>query len=333
MAAGAPCYPPAAMDDRHPGDPAGARPSGRGPRLHPVARVVLFLALFFVLQIAVGVPSLFIWAVLNDRNPMLLAQGQGVGGFSLFVYACLAPVVVALTIVLLRRLDGKAAAAIGARWPRGGLPVAARQAAASAGAVTALLGLWLALVAVFGEVVAGGVAAAFADGVGPLRGPGGGALALVLEGLAFFVQGGVEEWVFRGYVFHALRERWSWASAAGGSSVLFAVVHSLNPSVEPAGLVNTFLLGLVLAAVVELTGSLVAPTVLHGAWNYLMAGILSLPVSGTELFHLLDFELGGPDYLTGGAYGPEGSWVLTGLLLPILLVLVARVDRRRPPAA
>lgn len=315
------------MVDRHLEDPAGKGPVGSGPRMHPVARVVLYLALFLLLQVVVGVPGLFIWAVVTDSNPMLLAQGQGIGGFSLFVYVCLAPVVAALTVVVLRRFDKKEAAEIGARWPAGGPPEALRQAGVSLAAVAALLGVWLGLVAAFGEVTLGGLAAAFADGVGPLRGTGGGTLALGLEGVAFLVQGGVEEWVFRGYVFHALRERWSWASAAGASSLVFAVVHSLNPSVDPAGLANTFLLGLVLAAVMELTGSLVAPTVLHGAWNFLMAGVLSLPVSGTELFHLLDLELAGPRFLTGGSYGPEGSWLLTGLLVPILLLLVHRVER------
>lgn len=321
------------MDDRHLGEPSGPRPTGTGPRLHPVARVVLFLALFVLLQIAVGAPGLFIWAVVTDSNPMLLAQGEGIGGFSLFVYVCLAPVVVALTVVVLRRFDRKEAGEIGARWPAGGRPAALRQAAASLAAVVGLLGLWLGLVAIFGEVRLGGLAAGFAEGAGPLRGTGGGALALGLEGAAFLVQGGVEEWVFRGYVFHALRERWSWASAAGASSLVFAVVHSLNPSVDPAGLTNTFLLGLVLAAVMELTGSLVAPTVLHGAWNFLMAGVLSLPVSGAELFHLLDLELAGPRHLTGGSYGPEGSWLLTGLLVAILLVVVQRVDRGATPPA
>lgn len=314
------------MDDRRL-DPPGPAPAGTGPRMHPVARVVLYVALFLLLQIAVAVPGLFIWAVVMDENPMLLAQGQGIGGFSLFVYACMAPVVASLTVVLLRRLEGKEAEAIGSRWPRGGPPVGLRQAAFALAATAALLGTWLAVVAAFGEVAVRGVSPAFGEGVGPLRGTGGGALALVLEGLGFLVQGGVEEWVFRGYVFHTLRERWSWASAAGASSLVFAVIHSLNPSVDPAGLANTFLLGLVLAAVMELTGSLVAPTVLHGAWNYLMAGILSLPVSGTELFHLLDLEVTGAAYLTGGAYGPEGSWVLTALLVPVLLVLVRRVDR------
>lgn len=325
------------MDDSRHDDPAGPAPRGgapprRGPRLGPVARVVLFLALFLLLQVVVGAPCLFLWAIFTGTNPMLLAQGQGVGGFTLFVYVCLAPVLVAMTLVLLRWLDGRSAADLGARWPAGGPAAAFRQAGLSIASVAGLLGLWLGLVAVLGEVTLGGLAPGFEAGVRPLRGPGGGALALTLEGLAFLVQGGVEEWAFRGYVFRTLRQRWSWASAAGASSLVFALVHSLNPSVDPAGLVNTFLLGLVLAAAMELTGSLVAPTVLHGAWNFLMAGILSLPVSGTGIFHLLDLEVAGPRYLTGGTYGPEGSWVLTALLIPVLLALVHRVDRKAPPA-
>jgi len=317
------------MDDRNLGGSPGAGPPGGPPRWHPVGRIIFVLALFLLLQVVVGVPVLFIWAVLTNTNPMVLARGEGVGGFSLFIYVCMAPVVVALTVAFLRRTEGKEVSAIGARWPAAGAGATLGQAGSAVAAVAVVLGIWLGVASILGEVSFGGVASSFLEGAGPLRGTGGAALALTLEGLGFLIQGAVEEWVFRGYIFHALRERWSWASAAGGSSLVFAVVHTLNPGVDPAGLVNTFLLGLIFCAVVELTGSLVAPTFLHGSWNFLMAGILSVPVSGTTLFHLLDLQVTGPDYLTGGAYGPEASWVLTVLLVPVLLALVHRLERRR----
>ncbi|MFP3941351.1 MAG: CPBP family intramembrane glutamic endopeptidase [Thermoanaerobaculia bacterium] len=314
-------------------DPPGAEPSPPEPplRWHPLPRAILFVAVFVLVQIVVGVPALFIWAVVTDTNPMLMAQGVAAGGFILFVNVCAAPVLGALTVLFLRRLDQKEVAAIGFRWPEGGRPAVRRQVVLSLAAVPALLGLWLAAVAAFGEVELAGASAGVREGPGaPLAGwlgPGAGAAAVTaFHLLGFLVQGGVEEWVFRGYAFHALRERWSWASAAGATSLFFAVLHGLNPSVGPAGLLNTFLLGLLLAAAVELTGSLLAVTVLHGWWNFLLAVVLSVPVSGAEFFHLLDLELGGPDRLTGGAFGPEGSWALTVLLVPLVLLAGHRID-------
>lgn len=314
-------------------DPPGAAPSPPEPplRWHPLARTILFVAVFVLVQIVVAVPALFIWAVLTDTNPMLLAQGVEAGGFVLFVMACTAPVLAALTVLFLRQLDLKALPAIGVRWPEGGRPEARRQVVLSLLAVPAVLGLWLGAVAVLGDVELAGFSADVREGPGPpLAGwlaPGAGAVAAtVLHLLGFLVQGGVEEWVFRGYAFYALRERWSWASSAGATSLLFAVLHALNPSVGPAGLLNAFLLGLLLAAAVELTGSLLAATVLHGWWNFVLAVVLSVPVSGAGFFRLLDVELGGPEWLTGGDFGPEGSWLLSAVLVPLVFLAAHRID-------
>lgn len=316
-----------------PQDPRGPAPSRPEPplRWHPLARSILFVAVFVLVQIVVAVPALFIWAVVTDTNPMLMAQGLEAGGFYLFVSVCSAPVVAALTVLFLRQLDLKPLPAIGVRWPEGGGEASGRQAVLSLLAVPALLGLWLAAVAALGEVDVAGLSADVREGPGaPLAGrlaPAAAAVvATVFHLLGFLVQGGVEEWVFRGYVFHALRERWSWASSAGATSLAFAVLHGMNPSVGPAGLLNAFLLGLLLAAVVELTGSLLAAAVLHAWWNFAAAVVLSVPVSGAGFFHLLDVDLGGPDWLTGGAFGPEGSWVLSAILVPLVFAVAHRID-------
>lgn len=309
-----------------PTGPAAPRPPG-SPR-HPIGRVGLFLALFLAIQVVVAVPAIFLWAALTHTNPITMLQGDGAAAYTLFAYACMAPVVVPFTLVFLRRLDFKTLADLGVRAPAGGARGGSLQALAAIGVAFGLLGLWLLAVEALGDVAAGGLADGFTAGAGPFRGAAGGALLLAVQALGFLVQGGVEEWVFRGYVFRTLRERWSWASAAGASSLVFAVFHSLNQAVDEAALVNTFLLGLVLAAALELTRSLLACTIFHGGWNFAMAGVLSLPVSGVEIFHLLDLSVAGPAWLTGGDYGPEASWALTALLAPVVVALAMAVDRR-----
>ncbi len=304
------------------------RPRPPGPPWHPVGRVGLYLALFLAIQVVVAIPAVFLWATLTRTNPITMLQGDGAAAYTLFVYACIAPVLAPLTVAFLRRFDGKTVAELGARAPEGGVRVGSVQALVAIGAAFGILGLWLLAVAVLGEVAGSGLAEGFTAGAGPFRGVAGGALLLAVQALGFLVQGGVEEWVFRGYVLRTLRERWSWASAAGASSLVFAVFHSMNQTVDAAALVNTFLLGLMLAAALELTGSLLACTIFHGGWNFAMAGVLSLPVSGVEIFHLLDLSVAGPAWLTGGDYGPEASWALTVLLVPAVVVLATRVDRR-----
>jgi membrane protease YdiL (CAAX protease family) len=283
-----------------------------------------------VLEVTVGLAALVLWALARGLPPARLArEGPGTGGYLLFFYGCLAPVLVPLTVAFVRHFDRRDVASLGARLPAGGWGAAARQAVAVGLGVAGLLGVWLGGVALVGRVHLAGLAAGFSAGPAWLPGPLGGGAVLGLTLLGFLVGGAVEEWVFRGYVFRVLRERWSWATAAGASALTFALFHGLNPDVDPAALVNTFLLGVALAALVEGSGSLIAPSLAHGLWNFLMGSVLSVPVSGLTLSHLLDLEVAGPPWLTGAGYGPEGSWLLTGLLLPLILGLALWVDRRK----
>jgi hypothetical protein len=132
-----------------------------------------------------------------------------------------------------------------------------------------------------------------------------------------------------------LAERWGWTAAAGVSSLVFALLHGANPSVSPVALGNTFLLGLALALLVRATGSLLAAVVAHGVWNWAGVCLVSLPISGLEGPSMLDTRLAGAVWITGGDYGPEGSWLLTGLsvvLVGVLLMWAERAARGRDAA-
>jgi membrane protease YdiL (CAAX protease family) len=157
-----------------------------------------------------------------------------------------------------------------------------------------------------------------------MAGPAGALhLALLLAG--FLVQGGVEEWLVRGYIYHALRQRWRRSLAVLASALLFAALHGLNPDVSAAGLLNTFLVGLILTFLVERSGSLWSATLAHGVWNFAISSLISLPVSGVRLPHLLALSVDGPALLTGGAFGPEGSLLLSLLAAAVALALGLRL--------
>jgi uncharacterized protein len=118
-----------------------------------------------------------------------------------------------------------------------------------------------------------------------------------------------EEAIFRGYAFRTLVEGIGPAGATIITSVLFAVVHGANPNVSAFGYVNIFAAGVMLSLAVLWTGSLWFASALHLGWNWAMAGLLHLPVSGLELFETPLYEgvATGPGWLTGGAFGPEGG--------------------------
>jgi len=79
----------------------------------------------------------------------------------------------------------------------------------------------------------------------------------------------LEETVFRGILYRALRRQWSFAPAALASAAVFALAHLIW-----IGLVPYLLLGLLFAYLYERSGSLLAPWAAHGAFNGFNLAIL-----------------------------------------------------------
>jgi len=180
-----------------------------------------------------------------------------------------------------------------------------------------------------------GVSPEFAHG--PAWWPLPPALLLVLLLPVFLLAAGLEEWVMRGYVYRTLRERWPAWIAALVSSLFFSLLHAWNPNVSALALLNVLLAGMVLAALVERTGSLWSSTIAQGVWNFAVACLLSVPLSGVPMFHLLKVSIAGDPRATGDGFGPEGSVALTaiGLLLAALLwrgMWSRPADRPWPPS-
>lgn len=309
------------------GPPPAASEQPVGPRWHPLVRVVLYIVLWLLVQGSVGL-GIALLARLEVPGAEWLVRG--VDALRplpfLLVYGLMAALLVLLTIPFVRFLDRSTLAKLGARWPEGGKPRALRQAVTAPLGTMALLGAWMVGMAAVAELRLGGLSDGFARGTSGWPGPGGGIAALVVYLLAFLIQGGFEEWVVRGYIYHALKERWRWWVAALASSVLFSALHADNPNVSWVALVNIVLAGFILAELVERSGSLWSAVVAHGVWNFVVACVLSLPVSGIRVFHLLDLSIEGPPLLTGGEFGPEGSLVATFLGLVLAGLLWPRGD-------
>ncbi|RMH20408.1 MAG: CPBP family intramembrane metalloprotease [Acidobacteria bacterium] len=302
--------------------PPVAEPPAR-PSLPPGLRVAFYLLLIIVVLhfgsaalIQLLDPDLA-RALAAAATPAELEALQATIPFALvlLIQCLLAPVVLAATWFLLQRFERRSLADVGFRLPGG----AGRQAVIAVAGVGALAVIWLLFTSVVAELRFTGWAEPFAGGDG-LRPLGGwGPLPLYLAG--FLVAAGLEELIFRGYVYSTLCERLSWVNAAGISGVLWVVLHAGNPELGAIGLINTFLLALSLAILRQQTGSLWAATICHGTWNFMIGCVLSLPVSGLEVYPLFTVEVAGEEAITGGAYGPEGSLLLTALLLPVVAVL------------
>ncbi|MGH7469296.1 MAG: lysostaphin resistance A-like protein [Longimicrobiales bacterium] len=145
------------------------------------------------------------------------------------------------------------------------------------------------------------------------------------------VAAAAEEAVFRGYPFQVLARAAGAPMAVLLGSGLFTWAHAQNPNVSTFALINIFLAGVWLATAFLVTRSLWFATALHLGWNWSMASLLDLPVSGLEMFDTPLYEpvLSGPTWFTGGAFGPEGG--LTGTVaLGAGLAAVWAYSRRQP---
>lgn len=117
-----------------------------------------------------------------------------------------------------------------------------------------------------------------------------------------------EELLTRGYVLSVLRDSWGWSAAIAVTSIAFGLLHVANPDVTGASIALVTLAGFFLAAVLYATRSLYAAWMAHLAWNWTMAVLFHTAVSGLPMespgYRYVD---AGPDWATGGRWGPEGG--------------------------
>jgi hypothetical protein len=149
----------------------------------------------------------------------------------------------------------------------------------------------------------------------------------------FSLPAAAEEAMMRGYLFQALVESWGGPWALGVTSFLFGLLHLGNPNTSWIGLANIVVAGLFLGVVYLKTASLWWATGAHLGWNWSLGFLADLPVSGLEMVDtpLLEPNIQGPVWLTGGSFGPEGS-VLATLILSLSAVAIWRSSWLRPGA-
>ena len=142
-----------------------------------------------------------------------------------------------------------------------------------------------------------------------------------------------EEIAYRGYALQLLNEIGGMRFGLAVSGILFGLTHAGNPGANPLGLANTALNGALLGWIVCRTGSLWLACGYHAGWNLMAANFLGLRDSGmVNPGSLLLTTLSGPDWLSGGAYGFEGS-VITGVLEAVVLSTMIVLSSRLPQVA
>ncbi|MEW5798636.1 MAG: type II CAAX endopeptidase family protein [Bacteroidota bacterium] len=146
----------------------------------------------------------------------------------------------------------------------------------------------------------------------------GSILLIFLNSAALYtVVGYGEELMFRGYILQVFAEGTNRAIAAVSIAILFALAHAGNPNVSTFGLINVGLAGLWLSVAYYKTNALWLAIGLHISWNFFQGFVYSLPVSGTtsDKEQIGKAIVTGPEWLTGGTFGPEGGALATLVLV------------------
>jgi membrane protease YdiL (CAAX protease family) len=182
-------------------------------------------------------------------------------------------------------------------------------------------------------LIALGVAVLAAAGV--YRGTAFGFSPQIIAGLAMSVGAACgEETLFRGVFLRLLDARFGSAVALTAISVVFGLIHLGNGGVGWWGAVAIAVAaGPLLGGAYLLTGRIWLPVGIHFAWNAAQSAVFGVTVSGTESGRgLWRGSLTGPDWLSGGSTGLEGSVplvLIAALAGACLVVLCVRRGRWR----
>ncbi len=149
-------------------------------------------------------------------------------------------------------------------------------------------------------------------------------------GLMFLLVGFFEEFLLRGYSQFTLARGIGFWPAAIALSCSFGLIHLRNAGERWPGLLAAAFIGFFFCLTLRRTGSLWFAVGFHAAWDWGETFFYSVPDSGTVApGHLLSSSLHGPQWLSGGSVGPEGS-VLCFIVIAMLWVIF---DRIYPTAA
>jgi membrane protease YdiL (CAAX protease family) len=147
--------------------------------------------------------------------------------------------------------------------------------------------------------------------------------------LAIFT-GLAEEVVFRGMAVREMALRYDWLLATVVGGVYFGGVHLLSrlrkiTLVDALWiLMGSMLVTILFVALYRRSQSLWLPIGFHMAWNFCLAGVMGVSLSGNKPeAGFLNVELTGSSLLTGGEFGMETSVV--SLIIYVLAAILALV--------
>lgn len=150
---------------------------------------------------------------------------------------------------------------------------------------------------------------------------------------AFFALAALaEEVAFRGYAFQRFERAVGSTGAALGFAAIYAILQALLPGANHASFAVSIVLSLVLAACYLRTRALWVSWGLNFGWKATRALLFGLAVNGNNSHSpVVQGDPMGSFWLTGGAFGLDGSWLAFFVLLlaaPVVFSLTRDLNYR-----
>ena len=194
--------------------------------------------------------------------------------------------------------------------------------------------------AIGAAMLSAAVGGLYALGVYEISGPrpssAWGTVAMAVE------SGFMEELIMRAIVLRLLLRAFGIWPALVAQAALFGAMHLANPNATPvAAAAIAVEAGLMLAGFYLLTGRLWMSIGVHAAWNFTQGWVWGASVSGipvVESWLVSKPKPGAPEFLSGGAFGPEASLpaMVVGTLVAIVVLWMSWKKgnfKARPDAA
>jgi hypothetical protein len=135
------------------------------------------------------------------------------------------------------------------------------------------------------------------------------------------------EVAFRGFLFRRLIDAVGPTAATLLLSGIYALIGSMSPNATGLSFIIMIIAGVLFSIAYLRTHALWLGWGLHFAWAAAIAVIFGLPVAGVASYvSIVQTDTGGPLWLTGGIYGPDGA-LFTAILFLVVMIVVYRVTR------
>lgn len=155
----------------------------------------------------------------------------------------------------------------------------------------------------------------------------GSLIVFILLFFGFLIQSSSEEIFSRGWQLSVLSARYNAVVGFVVSSLFFGFLHLANAGISPMAILNLILYSLFVGIYVFKTENLLQACGFHALWNYMLAIVYGMAVSGNRMaFTMVQLELKGPDLLTGGTFGVEASIISTVAFILCICYLLFKKD-------